>query len=155
MGTYFRSLICILALAAIAPTSSAQTPQSLASRETQPSELVRRFYEWYIRTLSQDRDPVTQNRATLKTYVSATLIEEIDRRSKSPDGLEIDYFLQTQDYLDEWASHISALQTARKGAEATVVVTFGVKGATAYKLTVRLRNESLSWMITKVEPYRN
>jgi hypothetical protein len=87
--------------------------------------------------------------------VSATLIQEIDRQSKSPDGLEVDYFLQTQDYLDEWKGHISVLQTARKGTDATVVVTFGLKGATTYKLTARLRNESSFWKITKVEPYRN
>lgn len=154
MSQYHRILIGIAGIALIAQSVSALAAQAASPKVVQPSEVVHEFYRWYLQSLAQDRDPVTQDRATLKKYVAKPLIDEIERRMKSPDGLDADYFLQAQDYLDEWKSNISVSQLANNGTVATVVLTLGAKGSAAYRLKVTLRKEADSWKIAKVQSFR-
>jgi len=128
----------------------AQSPSA-----AEPSAVTRQFYHWYLESLAKDREPFTKGLPTLKTYVSAALIAEIDRKSKSPDGLDEDYFLKAQAYLDPWIDNISVTETSRSATAAVEAVTLGGKGLEQRKLTVRLRNEKGSWKITAVALSRN
>ena len=105
---------------------------------------VASFYEAYLQALAQNRDPFTQDRAFVKRYVAASLIEEIDQQIKSPDGLEADYFTQAQDFLDEWKGHISVAEAAGavKPGVAVTVVTLGTKATSEYRLKVTLKKET-------------
>jgi hypothetical protein len=112
------------------------------------------FYRWYIESLARDRDPFTQDRVTLKKYVSQALIEELDRRIGSPDGPEADYFIQAQDYLDEWVNDVTVVPVQGVGGTATVTVTLGAKSGSPYRLRVVLGKAQDSWKITKVQRFR-
>jgi hypothetical protein len=137
----------ILVVAVAVPVGLAQT-KVVSARET-----VATFYEAYLQALAQNRDPFTQDKAFVKRYVAASLIEEIDKQIKSPDGLEADYFLQTQDFMDEWKGHISVSEAAGvvKAGVAVTVVTLGTKATAEYRLKVTLKKETEVWKISHVQ----
>jgi len=147
----FRALVGFVFAALAAHGLGAPAAQSAPPRVVEPSEVVSTFYRWYLRSLTQDRDPVTQDTATLRKYVAAALIGEIDKRLKSPEGLDSDYFLQAQDYLDDWEGNVSVAQLENTGTVATTVLTLGGKGQTAYRLKVTLKKEAGTWKIAKVQ----
>lgn len=122
-----------------------------AKPASQPPDVVRDFYRWYLQAIAKSKDPATKDRAGLKNYVSADCIAMIDRKMKSPDGLDADYFLQAQDFEDNWISNISVKETARTATTATMAVVLG-KSPSEQKLTVRLRNEKGVWKIVAVTP---
>jgi ABC-type transporter MlaC component len=137
----------ILVVAVAVQVGLAQ-PKAARARET-----VTSFYEAYLQALAQNRDPFTQDKAFVKRYVAASLIAEIDKQIKSPDGLEADYFLQAQDFLDEWKGHISVAEAAGavKAGVAVTVVTLGTKASSEYRLKVRLKKETGGWKISHVQ----
>ena len=147
MVKLYVAMTCLLA--AWGSIVSAQPAKPVT---VEPAEVTRQFYRWYLQSLAKDRDPVTKDRATLRTYVSAACIAEIDRLIKSPDGLEADYFIQAQDFQDDWANNISVKETARNAATASELVTLGPKGPSQQKVKVELKNEKGSWKISSVAP---
>jgi len=153
MKRYLPLLFCLFAVTATVRWSAAQPPRSTA-KSSAPADVVHKFYEWYLQSLANHRDPMTQDRANIKTYVSAALIREIDRLSKTEDGLDADYFLKAQDFEDNWKTNIVVTPAKAQAGESAFVVLLG-KGAEARKLMVHLRNEASSWKISKVDSLRN
>ena len=134
-------------LMCVADSTSAEIPRS-------PEAKVEAFYKWYLSSLRQNREPLTQDEATLKKYVTSALIDKIKKQMNSPDGLEADWFLQAQDYLDDWESNVSAAKAVIKGTEATTTVTLGAKDDTKHKLRVRLKKILGDWKIAGVQKAR-
>ncbi len=89
---------------------------------------------------------------SLKKYVTAGLLSQIERRMKSSEGLSLDYFLQAQDWLEDWEGNIATTKTAVTNTIATTVVILGATEESRHKLTVSLRLESGAWRITSVRP---
>lgn len=115
-----------------------------------PDATVSAFYGWYLHALSADHDPLHDDKAQLSTYVSTALIREIERQINSPNGLDADYFIQSQDYLDDWLTNISVTKTTINGDTASVVVTLGTTKESIWKLGVTLKKERNLWKIRKV-----
>lgn len=130
-------------LMCVADNASTKAPQS-------PEETVEAFYKWYVHELRQNRDPFTQDEATLKQYVTAELIDKIKKQMNSPDGLEADYFTKAQDYFDDWETNVSASKAVIRGTLATTTVTLGGKADSRLKLRVSLRKEDKEWKISRV-----
>ena len=130
---------------------TAATPtKAQSARET-----VSAFYESYLKALADNRDPFAQEKPFIKHFVASSLIAEIDRRMKSPDGMEADYFIQAQDYLDDWKGHIS-VREHEKTAKLTplvqvLVVTLGAKETSSYRLRVTVKKEAGIWKISNVQ----
>lgn len=70
-----------------------------SSQATQPPPeiVIKGFYRWYIHSINQSIDPFKKGRATLRKYVTLRLIQEVEK-----SDLDADYFLQTQDWGNEW-----------------------------------------------------
>jgi hypothetical protein len=142
---------CMLSLSIfIAPfgVSLAQSPAT--ATEAAPDIAAQEFYEWYLRLLVESKDPMHDEAAVLSKYVSGTLVKEIERKIHSPDGMESDYFIRAQDYLDDWPSNVSVAAPHVNGATATVTVGLGAAKPSAYRLTVTLVKEKGTWKIRKV-----
>lgn len=122
-----------------------------ATPPAKPATVVAEFYKWYLNELVQNHDPLSRNKQSLTPYVSASLLRELTRMMQSPDGLEADYFLQAQDYLDDWPSHIATSNTRVQSGIATTVVTLGENPAAPYRLSVTLQQESGVWKIRRVK----
>ena len=84
-------------------------------------------------------------------YVSPSLLRELKRIMQSPNGMETDYFLQAQDYLEDWPTRISISDTKVQSGIATTVVTLGENPAAPYRLTVTLQQEAGGWKIRRVK----
>lgn len=128
---------------------------TLARAEDQPTKpperVIRDFYQWYVQALMQNRDPFAKGRAELKRYASARLIQEIDRMRKGPDGLDGDYFLDAQDFDQEWAKNISVTPPVITGNRATTEVTLAGKEMGSRKLRVTLVRGTDGWKVDKVQ----
>jgi ABC-type transporter MlaC component len=155
MSKYHRILFGMALIALIGPSVNSLLAQSVSPKASEPTEIVDAFYHWYLQSLTENRDPITQDRAALRKFVARTLLNEIYRRSKSPDGLDSDYFLQTQDYLDDWRSKISVARLENNGKVATTVLTLGANGSAPYRLKVTLKEEAGLWKIAKVQSFRH
>jgi hypothetical protein len=142
------SLITLLGLIALAATSGA-ADSTKASTAT-PEKAIRGFYQWYVTALVANRDPMKQ-RAEMKRFATERLLKEIDKMKKGPDGLNGDYFLDAQDFDDQWAKKIVVSNVKIQGTKATAHVLLDGPEGMRKKLVVQLVNDAGAWKIDKVQ----
>jgi hypothetical protein len=117
--------------------------QSPASSQNTPQATLTAFYHWYLEELANSRDPFHDDRAKIEVYVSNGLLREIDRRSKSSEGLDEDYFIRAQDYLEDWASNIVVSDVQIKGRTASAIVTLGSTKQSRHPLSLNLSKRAM------------
>ncbi|MBX7223270.1 MAG: YbjP/YqhG family protein [Blastocatellia bacterium] len=130
---------------------AAQTPPTTQKPATAtPEATVRSFYKWYLHELNQNHNPVEKPGPTMKKYVTARLLKEIDRMVKGPDGLDGDYFIDAQDWDKEWEDNIVVSALAEQGTKASMNVQF--KGPNMSRnVRVNLLQQQGTWKVDKVE----
>ena len=121
-----------------------------ASRQAPVADVAGDFYAWYLAELKSNRDPLNDDPTALSTKVSKALVREIQRRMASPDGLDADYFLQAQDYYDDWLDHVTAQAVRVSRSSATLHVDLGANPSTRHRLIVTLIREDARWKIRRV-----
>jgi hypothetical protein len=121
-----------------------------AKVESGPELVAVTFYKWYLGQLVQNKDPLHDAVTEMKHQVATPLLREIEKKINSADGMEADYFIAAQDYLDDWPTHVSATIRDRKDAVATLQVQLGVSTQKPYRLRVDLIKEKGDWKIRKV-----
>jgi hypothetical protein len=144
-----RSLALVALLAAAALCFPARAESAKASTAT-PEESIRSFYSWYVTALIANRDPMKQ-RAEMKRFATDRLVKEIDKMKKGPEGLNGDYFLDAQDFDEQWAKKISVSNVKTGGAKATAHVLLDGPEGMRKKLVVQLVNDAGAWKIDKVQ----
>jgi hypothetical protein len=140
------TLVCLLLTGAFG--AYARSPGS--SLKTLQATLTG-FYHWYLEALAKSRDPLHDDRAKIEVYVSKGLLREIDRLSKSAEGLDEDYFIRAQDYLEDWANNIVVSDVQIKDRTASATVTLGATKESRHPLALNLIKEGDAWKITKVK----
>ncbi|HKP04873.1 MAG TPA: DUF3828 domain-containing protein [Chthoniobacterales bacterium] len=141
-------LVAIITLTFCHSVPAAEPAPALSSN---PGETIRGFYHWYVTELIANRDPMS-NRTELKHFATARLLNEIGKMKRGPEGLNGDYFVDAQDFDNQWAKKISISNVQISGKNATAEVM--LKGATAdmnRKLKVNLVLESGTWKVDKVQ----
>lgn len=124
---------------------------SQAASPEEPAAVARDFYAWYLSELKGNRDPLDDERPSLERYVAPSLVAEIVQMMESPDGMEEDYFIKAQDYLDGWLGHVTATRADLVGDNATTVVTLGKARSDLWRLRVMLiKNPQGEWRIRRV-----
>jgi hypothetical protein len=144
----FAALFVLLAATALSLPAHAAEPAQ-ASGAT-PEDCIRSFYRWYVTTLIANRDPLKQ-RAEMKRFATDRLLKEIDKMKKGPDGLDGDYFVDAQDFDNQWAKKISVSNVEIKGAKSTAHVLLDGAPGMRKKLVVHLLNDAGAWKIDKVQ----
>jgi hypothetical protein len=147
-----RQLLCrfLFAISLLLPAGQL----AYAAETVRPPEVVvSEFYQWYMKELAADRNPLIDNNKSLSNYVAASLLQQIKRQMNSKDGMENDYFIQAQDYLDDWVTSIAVATPAVNGDVATTKLTLGATDQSRSELEVTLRRERSEWKITKVQPH--
>ena len=144
-----------VALAGVAPAQAGEPADAAVARavEQSPDRVAHDFYAWYLAQLAKNQDPITVKAPQLRDYVSPALLAEIERRMHSADGLDADYFLKTQDYLDGWLEHVSVAPAKVAGQSATALVTLGPPTAAKddiWRLRVTLARDAKGWKIRSV-----
>lgn len=115
-----------------------------------PDVVAATFYKWYLHSLSKDQEPLLDKKPCLAAYVSKVLINEIEKEMQSEEGLDQDYFIKAQDYLDDWEGNISTQMLPIKNNTDEVIVTLGASKESSQRLSVTLLREGNTWKIRKV-----
>ena len=118
-----------------------------------PEAVVSEFYKWYMKEVAADRNPLLDKSKALSNHVAASLLQQIKRKLSSMDGMEDDYFMQAQDYLDDWVTSIAVAAPTVNGDVAKVTLTLGATDQSRSELDVTLRREKAEWKITQVQPH--
>ncbi|CAI8988249.1 DUF3828 domain-containing protein [Pseudomonas sp. IT-P253] len=123
---------------------------AFADCASSPKPAAEAFYNWYLQSFSDEKDPLTDDIAQMKQYVSDDLIGKIKKQIASPDGLEEDYFIKAQDYMEEWLTQIKVSEPLTQGASAREQVTLGNTPDTTQIVDVLLVKNNDCWKINEV-----
>ena len=126
-----------------------------ASAQTEtPETAAKNFYKWYITSLNAENDPFEKQKPKMLKAVSKRLGKWI--YSKDYEEYGADYFLDAQDWDDNWANNISTSKAVIKGTTATLKVTLtsppdSVWSPKKHVLTLKLIKENSAWQIDTVK----
>lgn len=148
--SFTQRLLLALAWTLVTCIGLATMQSANAENALAPEASVSAFYKWYLKSMAANKNPLIDDRANLGKYVSSALIKEIDKQMHSPEGLDADYFIQAQDYLDDWESNIVMSKTEIKGKSASMLVTLGATKESRYRLALTLVKEGDVWKIRKI-----
>lgn len=115
-----------------------------------PDAVATEFYGWYLETLSADQDPLSDRYAIFTHYVAKDLADKLVERLRSKRTLDADYFIQSQDYRQDWMQRVHASVVRQNGASAEVVVTLGKEGSAMRVLGLAMVLENGAWKIRHV-----
>lgn len=115
---------------------------SAAAQSSSPEAVIKAFYNRHIRSVSKN---IKQDKATMKKYLSASLIQKIP---KFESEMEADYFVQSQEWNDDWVDKFTVSKPTIKGAVATALVTFPDDYP---RVKVTLKKEAGAWKIDRVQ----
>lgn len=136
--------LCVLVLGALI-ASAAQAK----AQPQPPQEAALHFYRWYMQSLTISQDPLRQSPVQMSAYVDKRLMSELKRRM-ARKGLHADYFIQAQQYMDDWTTDIRALRPTIQGNLASVVVILGATPETRRMLALTLTRADGDWKISMV-----
>lgn len=110
------------------------------------------FYVWYLNELELDRDPLNNESGSMEKFVSLERLQSLADQIRLEGGLDVDYFLQAQDYLDDWASNVDAslLGDPSKDKSVKVSVTMGNTESTRWRLIVTMVLSGDGWKLDEV-----
>jgi hypothetical protein len=121
-----------------------------ALAKAQPPELAAaQFYRWYMQSLAINQDPLRQSPVQMSAYVAPSLLSELKRRMNRK-GLHADYFIQAQEFMDDWTTDIRVVKPKIQGNTATVVVMLGATEETRRRLALTLIRDGDDWKIWMV-----
>jgi hypothetical protein len=150
--SWFMKSVAKIAVALLACLSVVFANAAAADAQKSPEAVATEFYSWYVKTIEANHDPMTDYPAELSAYVSKPLIEEVRRAMSEEDGLEADYFIQAQDYLDDWSANVRATKSKIHGNTATLELILGASPETRQRLALTLIREQQHWKIRNVRP---
>jgi hypothetical protein len=147
MSITMRKLIAIclptLLLSLLVQAASSSGVHQLSQHAVSPEEVVRQFYDWYLR--ADLPSPKKKNLATFRKYVTQRLLKQ----QMDPE-VDADLFVDAQDFDEAWKNNISVSKATIRGQQATVEVSLNGKQFSR-KLRVTLRQENGAWKINNVK----
>ena len=117
-----------------------------------PDAVIKDFYKWYITAIDRGVEPTMKGRPTLKRYITARLLRQVDRENKINDvdaDADTDSILPTQEWDKTWANTVKVSKLAVKETSATAIVTF--RSENYPRLLVNLVREGGVWKIDRVK----
>jgi hypothetical protein len=115
-----------------------------------PEAAIKEFYSWYINLLKQSKEPFKQ-KVEMRKYTTPRLMKELNRLYNSPDGLDADYFIDAQDFDEDWENNITVSNIKVNSNRASADLLLDGKQLGKKRLKVNLVNINNSWKIDKVK----
>jgi hypothetical protein len=142
------TFLLILGNVNYAAASYAQTPEQTATE----------FYRWYVGQLNRNKDPRTQQKQKMLTFISKRFAKWV--YSIPNDEYDADVFIDGQDYDQDWEQAITTSKAVVKGNTATLKVTLGVspngkviKSKWKHVLRLKMVKEGGNWKIDRINDY--
>jgi hypothetical protein len=137
-------------IAIILTTFAVFTPT--ANAQASPEDALRSFYKWYLHEVVANHPP-TRTSAKVSAASSARLRTWF--RSRTGREWDADYFIDAQDYDDDWATNIAVSKASVSGNRADMTVTLGPKKSAANaigqrELKIKMVKEAGGWKIDRV-----
>ncbi|HLM59576.1 MAG TPA: DUF3828 domain-containing protein [Pyrinomonadaceae bacterium] len=130
---------------ALVVSGSLLFPAGMRAQTDSPETVIKTFYNGYVRPSGKNAEPLGKN-SPLRKYLSAQLtakkIKAFEREN------EADYFVQSQEWSDEWENKFTVSKAVIKGGTATVFVTFPQDYP---RVKVTLKKEAGAWKIYQVQ----
>lgn len=123
---------------------------AIADARNSPEGVATEFYSWYVKTIADHQDPMSDYPDKLTVFVSKPLIAEVRSAMAAEGGLEADYFIQAQDYLDDWPTNVRASKSRIRGNTAKLELTLGASPETRQRMALTLTREKRIWKIRNV-----
>lgn len=114
-----------------------------------PEQAAGQFYRWYMQSLAISQDPLRHSPVQMSAYVEKGLVNDLKKRM-SRKGLHADYFIQAQDFMDDWTTDIRAVRPTVQGNMASVVIILGATPETKRILALTLTRDEGDWKICMV-----
>ena len=126
-----------------------------ALAQATPEDTLRSFYQWYLHATVTNNPPA---RSSAKVSAASSARLRTWFRSKTGREGDADYFIDAQDYDDDWATNILVSKARISGNRADLTVTLGPakKSPNAigqHVLKVKMVKESGGWKIDHVNGY--
>ena len=145
----FYSFLPVSVNAACIQEISCENRQSLL-----PESAVRCFYKWYLEVLKRQINPLKECRPELSRFVTSSLMEKLIKKMGGPEGIRVDYFLNAQDYDDDWGNQVNATTKIKEGGQVVLDVVLSGKQITNHRLEISLMRDGCDWKIDSVERAR-
>jgi len=125
---------------------------SSAAAQSSPEQALQSFYKWYLHELVANR-PASRTSAKVSAASSARLRTWF--RSRTGREWDADYFIDAQDYDDDWATNIAVSKATINDKRADVTVTLGPKKSPEHaigqrELKIKMIKEAGGWKIDRV-----
>lgn len=146
MNSWLRRVVLGILLVPMALLGASAMAASVHSTKS-PEAVLTAFYSWYIRDVQAMKIPIDDDRKTLKKYVSNETLRWIDSLSRA-GTYDADYFLKSQDVLDDWPDHVAVSGIEIHGQTAAAKVAIGA--AKNQKLDVFMTIDGGKWKIRMV-----
>lgn len=121
-----------------------------------PEQTAKDFYKWYLQELNSERYPINRQKSEILKKVS----KRLGRWLYSPAYEEFgaDYFLNAQNWDENWVNGVTTSKATIRGNIATVKVSLAVPKGThtnydTHNLTVKLVKEGGTWKIDRINNY--
>jgi len=141
MKTKVIVIVCsLLVLAASAPAQAS------------PEDTLKSFYKWYLHATVTNNPPA---RTSAKVSAASSARLRAWFRTRTGREWDADYFIDAQDYDDDWATNIAVSKASITGNRADLTVTLGPKKSPANaigqrELKIKMVKEAGGWKIDRV-----
>lgn len=139
----------VVALAALIALGQGLIAADALAKSQPPEQAAVQFYRWYLQSLTISQDPLRHSPVQMSAYVDKRLMSELKRRM-GRKGLHADYFIQAQEFLDDWTTDVKAVRPTIQGNLASVVVILGATPDTKRMLALTLTRADGDWKICMV-----
>jgi hypothetical protein len=110
-----------------------------------PEAVIKTFYNGYVRPSGKNAEPLGKSSPLGKLLSAQLTVKKIKAFERENQA---DYFLQSQEWSDEWENKFTVSKALIKGATATAVVTFPQDYP---RVKVTLKKEGGEWKIFQVQ----
>ena len=115
-----------------------------------PEVTIKNFYAWYVREISKNKFPLSQQPTKLKQFITVRCYKE-NKRAYDKNEFDADYFIAAQDYDEKWATNVKVTNVKIVGNRASASVILDGKGNFDSKLKLKLVKEKDVWKIDVIQ----
>lgn len=143
---FSRKAVRALAFGALMMLAQGLIGSAALAKGQAPEQAALQFYRWYMQSLAISQDPLRHSPVQMSAYVDKGLVNELKRRK----GPHADYFIQAQEFIDDWTTDIKAVRPTVQGNLASVVIILGATPETKRILALTLTRNAGDWKICMV-----
>jgi Protein of unknown function (DUF3828) len=123
----------------------------VTTAQSTPEATIRKFYGWYVKEISKNKFPLSEQPAKMKQFITIRCYNE-NRKAYDNNEFDADYFIAAQDFDEYWATNVKVSNVKITGIKATANVGLFGKNNFNHKLKLKLIKQNGIWKIDVIDP---